>query len=145
MIIYECVPFHEVSEEIFNNVPDHCNDISQKAENRTISIDWNAYFSLSALNRCLVITARTDERLIAYSVFCINEDINHKGFIAAVSTAIFIARPYRGKITSELFRKSDDFLKDLGVDEINYTFHDQRIGRLLERVGYKIKEITWSK
>lgn len=142
-MIYDFVPFHLVAEEIAKNLESHYDDVDLKDEYGRPNLDWDSYLQLSLAGRCKVVTLRNPS-LIAYSCFCISNNLNHKGIIEAANTGIFIAKEYRGKVTLELLRKSDQFLKDLGVDEVNYVLKDDRIGILLKRAKYKAKHIVWS-
>lgn len=142
-MIYDFMPFHLVAEEIAKNLQNHYDDVDKKDEYGRPNLDWDTYLQLSLAGRCHAVIAR-EAKLIGYSVFCVSNNINHKGVIEAVNTGIFVDRNYRGKITLELIRKSDEYLKDFGVHEVNYTFNDNRIGILLKRANYKAKHTVWS-
>ena len=142
-MIYDFVPFHEVAEEIAKNLENHYDDVDLKDSYGRPNLDWDSYLQLSLAGRCKVVTAR-DKKLIAYSAFCISNNLNHKGITEAVNTGIFIDKKYRGKITLELLRKSDEYLKELGVMETMYILKDDRIGALLKRAKYKAKHTVWS-
>lgn len=144
-MIYDFVPFHLVAEEIAKNLENHYDDVDLKDDYGRPNLDWDSYLQLSLAGRCRVLTARIDGKLIAYSCFCISNNLNHKGIIEAANTGIFIEKEYRGKITLEFIRKSDEFLKELGVTEVIYILNDNRIGALLKRAKYKAKHIVWSK
>lgn len=142
-MIYDFVPFHLVAEEIAKNLENHYDDVDLKDEYGRPNLDWDSYLQLSLAGRCKVVTVR-DPDLIAYSCFCISNNLNHKGVIEAANTGIFIAKEYRGKVTLELIRKSDEFLRCEGVNEVNYILKDERIGILLKRAKYGAKHTVWS-
>lgn len=142
-MIFDFVPFHVVAEEIALNLENHYDDVDLKDDYGRPNLDWNSYLQLSLADRCKVVTVRTN-KLIAYSCFCISNNLNHKSILEAANAGIFINKEYRGKITLELLKKSDEFLKRIGVNEINYVIKDQRIGRLLKRRNYKAKHTVWS-
>ena len=142
-MIYDFVPFHLVAEEIAKNLENHYDDVDLKDDYGRPNLDWDSYLALSLAGRCKVVTAR-NERLVGYSAFCISNNLNHKGITEAANTGIFIDKAYRGKITLELIRKSDEYLRDIGVDEIIYVLNDDRIGTLLKRAKYKAKHTVWS-
>jgi len=144
MILYDFVPFHFVAVEIENNLTKHYEDVSLKDNYGKPNLDWDTYIQLSMADRCKVVTARDNGRLVAYSAFCISNNLNHRTNIEAANTGIFIERSYRGKITLELIRKSDEYLKGIGVMETTYVLLDDRIGALLKRAKYKAKHILWS-
>ena len=143
-MIYDFVPFHLVAEEIAKNLENHYDDVDLKDDYGRPNLDWDSYLQLSLAGRCRVVTVRDEERLVGYSCFCISNNLNHKGVIEAANTGIFIDKEYRGKITLELIRKSDEYLKAIGVIEAIYILNDDRIGALLRRAKYKAKHTVWS-
>lgn len=143
-MIYDFVPFHLVAEEIAKNLENHYDDVDLKDDYGRPNLDWDSYLQLSLAGRCKVATVRKDEKLIGYSCFCISNNLNHRGIIEASNSGIFIDKEYRGKITLELIRKSDEYLKAIGVMETIYIFNDDRIGILLRRAKYKAKHTVWS-
>lgn len=145
MIVYDCVPFHSVAEEIANNLETHYDDVKLKDRYGRPNLDWDTYIALSLNDRCIVITARLGEKLIAYNCFIIGNNINHKSFKDATSSGLWIHKDFRGKVTKDLLRKSEEYLNVMGIDEILYTLNDDRIGLLLKRVGFDAKHIVWSK
>lgn len=143
-MIYEFVSFHEIGKELEKNFTTHYADMKRKEEYGPGDIDWFSYIQASHLGKCKVVTVREDGELIAYSVFFIFNNMNHRKIIEATNTGLFIKKEYRGKIILELLRKSDEFLQNYGVMETNYATNDTRIGKLLERVKYKTSNVTWS-
>ncbi len=139
-MIYDFVPFHLVAEEIAKNLENHYDPNEDKFPN----LDWDSYLQLSLADRCKAVIIRNEGKLIAYSVFCISQNLNHKEVLEAANTGIFIDKAYRGKIILEFLRKSDEYLKELGVMEVTHIINDERFGALLKRVGYKAKHKVWS-
>lgn len=135
-IDYALVPFNEVGLEIAENVPRHYEAVPHFGRPNP---DWEHYFN------SYVVTARDSGKLIGYSAFFVNTNVNHKHIVEAENAGIFVDPAYRGRVSVELIKKSDQFLKDNGVHVINYAVHDERIGRLLARQGYKPMQIVWSK
>ena len=144
-MIYDFVPFHMVAEEVMRNFERHFEDVEVKDGSGKANLDWDSYLSLSLAGRCRAVICKVEGKIIAYSVFCISNNLNHKTIIEASNTGIFIQKEFRGKITSEFLRKSDEYLKEIGVMEIHYITNDDRIGILLKRAKYKAKYIVWSK
>lgn len=144
-MIYDFVPFHLVAEEIAKNLENHYSDVDLKDDYGAPNLDWDSYLQLSLAGRCKVLTVRFEDKLIAYSAFCISNNLNHKDVIEATNTGIFIDKAYRGKITLEVIRCADEYLKNMGINEIIYVLNDDRIGALLKRAKYKAKHIVWSK
>lgn len=143
-MIYDFVPFHEVAKEIAGNFDTHYDDMTLKDEFGRANLDWDNYLGLSADGRCWAAIIKKD-KLIGYAVFCISQNLNHKNILEAINTGIFIDKKYRGKLFKEFVTKADEYLKNLGVNNIIYAFNDHRAGLLLEKIGYKAKYIAWSK
>lgn len=139
-IQFDLVPFHEVGEEIARYVPLHYEDVKDYG---LPNVDWDYFLYASAQGKCWAITVR-DEKLVGYSVFFIESNTNHKHIKEAVNAGLYVDKKYRGRTALTLLKKSDEFLKKLNVDVINYTLKDERIGRLLARGGYKPEHIVWS-
>ena len=139
-MIYDFVPFHLVAEEIAKNLENHYDPNEDKMPN----LDWDSYLQLSLADRCKVVIIRDNGRLIAYSVFCISQNLNHKEVMEASNTGIFIHKEYRGKVISEFLHRSDEYLRKLGVMEVTHIINDRRFGVLLKRAGYKAKHTVWS-
>jgi len=143
-MIYDFVPFHLAAEEIAKNLEKHYDDVDLKDDYGRPNLDWDSYLQLSLAGRCHAVIARQG-KIIGYSVFCISNNLNHRHIVEAVNTGIFIDKDFRGKITLELIRKSDEYLKELGVNEVSYILKDERIGILLRRGKYKAKHTLWSR
>ncbi len=142
-VIYDFVPFHTVAEEIAKNLETHYDDVELKDDYGRPNLDWDSYLQLSLAGKCKAAIAK-DGRLVGYTVFCISNNLNHKGVIEAVNTGIFIDKEYRGKITLTLIKKADEWLKEMGVMETIYILKDDRIGNLLKKADYKARHIVWS-
>lgn len=144
MIDYKIVPFHEVGELIAANLVNHYDDVSLKDAYGRPDVDWTTYLQQSMAGRCVAIIAKIKDKIVAYSVFIVGNNINHKSFIEATNTAMFIDKEYRGKITSQFLKKTNEFLKNYGVNEILYILLDDRLGNLLKRQKFEAKHKVWS-
>jgi len=143
-MIFDFVPFHEVAEEIAQNINTHYDDVDKKDDYGRPNLDWENYLMQSEMGACKAVTARDKGVLVAYSVFCMGVNMNHKTVVEAANTGIWVHPQYRGKITLELVRNSDEFLKAAGVMETTYILKDERIGALLKRAKYKPRHTVWS-
>lgn len=146
-MIYEFIPVYEIAGDIVKNLDTHYNEASEasKDEFGKANINFDEYFGLSNARRCMAVIAKDVNKLVAYSVFIIGNDINHKHVVNAINTGFFIQKEYRGKITNEFLKQTDIFLKTMGVTKINYAISDKRLGLLLKRKGFKPAMTIWSK
>lgn len=144
-MIFDFVPFHEVAGDIAKNLDRHYDDVDFKDDYGRPDLDWDSYLNLSLAGLCKVVAVRKEGELIAYSVFCSGKNMNHKTKTEASNCGIWIKKEYRGRLINTLLKKSDEYLKELGIMEVNYILNDDRIGKLLKRVKYQARHIVWSK
>lgn len=111
----------------------------------TPDIDWHTYIQASRAGLCRVVTVRDDNKLVGYAVYSLGRNLRYKNIIEASSDGIFLEKEYRGKLSAELIKRADQYLKTLGIHETNYILSDDRVGRLLGRSGYQSKYKVWSR
>lgn len=138
---FDLVPFHEVGEEIAKKVPEHYQAVKDYGPP---NVDWDYYLQASLQGKCVAVTSRDNGVLVGYSVFFIETNANHKHILEASNSGIYVDPSHRGKTALQLLKKSNEFLKQLNINEINYTLKDARIGKLLARQGYKPEHTVWS-
>lgn len=143
MIDFDIVPVNLILDEIKPNVARHYSEMSTGDDYGSPDIDWNYYEEIGAAGQCVAVTARDEGRLIAYSVYSLSINPRYKSRIEANSDGIFIEKEYRGRL-GNFPAKADDFLRNLGVMETNYTSNDKRVGAFLSRNGYEPKYTIWS-
>jgi hypothetical protein len=141
MIEFNFVPFHLVAGEIAPNVARHYREMTDGDDYGPPNIDWDTYIQASVNGQCMTVTARDNGKLIGYSVYVIGNNPRYKHIIEADSNGIFLEKEYRGKIN--FFKEADKFLKKI-AHETNYTLSDERVGKMLERNGYKSSYKIWS-
>lgn len=136
------MPFHAIGREIAPNVARHYAEMTDGDSYGTPNIDWESYLAASHAGQLMAVTIRDSKKLVGYSVFSIGRNPRYKHIIEANSDGIFLEKSYRGRLSRLLFQKSDEYLKNMGVHETNYTLSDDRIGRML--AGYQSKYKIWS-
>lgn len=141
MIEYALVPFHAVADHVAKNLPTHYQDVGKKDDYGPPDLDWEYYLQASHQGLCFAVTATDSGDIVAYSVFFISNNANHKTFIEASNGGFFIQEEYRGRL--DLIGNAHRLLKPLGVHEINYLLNDDRIGKLLTRKGYEPTHKLW--
>jgi hypothetical protein len=142
MIHYALEPLHEMAAEGLDKLNDHYK--GHESSYGKLNMDWDYYLSASHAGKCKAVTVRDGSRLVGYALFFIGNNPDHKHILQATNSGIYLDEEYRGKISLQLIKKADEFLKNLGVKEINYLLKDDRIGRLLGRNGYKSDHKLWS-
>jgi len=141
---YDFVPLHTVYEELEENFKDHYDSMDVKEGYGEADIDWELYLALSAEGRCMVVIGIEEQKIIAYSIFIITRNPNHKKCVVAMNTGVFIKQENRGRLFNSLLKESNKYLEDIGVMEITYSISSSRLGSLLERKGFNQIQTTWS-
>lgn len=141
---FRVAPFHKVGHEISLNMKRHYADMEEKEGYGPIDADWRSYIEASNFGNCLVFLAECDKKIVAYSVFMLSFNINHKTKKEASNSAFYIDPEYRAKITGKFLRYINSWLLDKGIDEISYLVRDERIGKLLKRIGMKPTHTLWT-
>jgi len=145
MITFEIVPLHEVLDSLKANSATHHKDIKDKSLYPTYFIDWATYEDLSRNDLSYAVIAKNDNQIIAYSCYNLTIDLNNAAYSIGYNVAIFIKREFRGKLVIEFLKECDKLLKSKNVQQVLYTVSDIRIGKILEKAGYKASVITWGK
>lgn len=141
---FKCLPFHEVGHEIASNMKRHYNEIKDKDSYGEVDADWGAYLELSSQGSCLAFCVYDEGNLVAYSVFVVTPNLNHKTHLDAMNVTMYTYPEYRAKITIKFLRWINKELLEKGVSEIAYMIKDERIGKLLKRVGMKPTHTLWT-
>lgn len=134
---WDFVPLHVVAGEIAPNIERHYAEMSEGDEYGCPNIDWDTYLHASMAGQCVVVTLRDKGVLVGYSAYTISRNPRYKHLIEATGSGLFIEKKYRGRYGLPLLRKADEYLKNIGINETNYIIGGERVGRLLERHGYK--------
>ncbi len=143
-ITFDFVPLHTVVREIAPHVGTHYAQMTDGDDYGFPDIDWDSYLLASQAGLCRVVTVRDGGKLVGYSVYSFGRNLRYKEIIEASSDGIFLEKEYRGKLSSELLKRADQYLKALGIHETSYVLSDERVGKLLARNGYTAKYKVWT-
>lgn len=144
MIEYSLVPFHVVSDYIASVSIEHHEEVNKRDGIDGLDIDWDYLFEAGKVGACLVSVPTDKGKIIGYSGFFISQNALNKKIVEADSVAFFIEKEYRGKIADEFMAKTEEFLKKIGVNRINYLLKNGGIGRILKKRGYNDDYKQWS-
>lgn len=145
MIFFDFILLHHVYKEIKPNVERHYTEMTEGDDYGTPDVDWELYLALSKINRCFVVTARDQGKLVGYSIYTIGAMPRHKSIAQALSEGIFLEKEYRNKYSRIFMKKCEQYLMLTRIKETKYILSDDRVGRLLGANGYKPKYKVWSK
>ena len=139
------LPFHAVEDHIRATAKDLYDESIERREDDAFAINWDYYHSLSISGNLLVTIALIEEekKIVAYSVYSVFHDTLH-GQLKATNEVFYVEKAYRGKMSFKLLKKSDELLKEKGIENIAYILSDERLGKLLSRNGYKPTHTVWS-
>ena len=144
MIEYSLIPFHVVADYVMNNVGEHHAEADERDGYDPLDMDWEYYFDASHAGQCFVVVPTDNLKPVGYSVFFISSNASHKNVIEAESAGFYVEREYRGEPVAALFEKSNELLKQIGVNRVNYAVKREGLGKLLERAGYQNEYKRWS-
>lgn len=144
-LVFDFVPFPVVYEEIRALNESHADDAQDEAEG-PVNADWDYYLFAGSQARCWAATVRDDGKMVAYSVFFIDNNFNHKHLIEATSAGFFVDRAYRGKnVFNDLRAYSEEYLQKIGANVVQYILRGNGLGRVLSSKGYSSDYRVWSK
>ena len=144
MIEFKHLPFHEIGHVIASNISKHYDEIKEKDSYGMVDADWRGYLELSGQGNCIAFCAYDGDKLAAYSVFVLSQNMNHKKHIDAMNVALYVYPEYRAKVTVKLLKYANDVLLESGVSEIAYMVKDDRIGKILGRAGLEPTHTLWA-
>lgn len=133
------VPFHMAARDIALVVDDHEEEGYGKP-----SLDWQAYLEASRQGACWATVAYDGDELVGYSVFFIDRNVNHKNRLEASNSGFYVIPKHRGRIIFKIMKAAHEFVKSLGVAETHYLLADDRVGKLLQKIGFKPTSTLWS-
>ena len=140
---YELVPFHTVAEFIAKNAKRHVDELKEDIVQSMPQIDWEYYLSLSEAGECMASIMSLDGEIKGYLVFIIMDNPMFKNRKEANSQWVYIFPEHRN-CALNFIKKTNEYLKKLGVDDITYIIGNERIGKLLKLAGMKDTHKLWS-
>lgn len=143
MITYKLVPFHTIGKYVAQNAKNHHSNMLEEQIAASPKIDWEYYLSASHQGQCVAGVIQVNGEPKGYSVFIIDKDPMNKDRTEATSQALYIENDYR-RYVQKFLKECNRLLTDGGVDSISYIFGNERLGKLMSRVGFKNKYTVWS-
>jgi GNAT superfamily N-acetyltransferase len=135
----------KVKSELEPLVIDHWKEVNQF--DHPLSIAWNKYYSAEASGHYILITARTDDKLVGWVGYFIYELMRHQDYTIAREDWYYVIPEYRKLgIGSKLFITAEKALQERKVKRIIMSCkvkHDQT--KLIESLGYEPLEKTFTK
>ena len=147
MIQYTKETYQTVRKEIEDLIVKHYEEIALNKEHVPLVPDWQGYKNLEDKGLLAIIGARDNGKLIGYSIFFIKNHIHYNKTLFANNDVLFLLPEYRkGRTGINLIRKSEDYLKALGVTKVLWHIKVNNDFRLiLHRMGYVDEDIMVGK
>lgn len=142
-MIYKLVPFHTIGHYVAQNADNHHSTMLEEKTEASPRIDWEYFLTLSQQGQCIASVMQVDNEVRGYSVFVLGNDTLYKDRLEATNQALYIEPEFRSH-TQEFLKETNKLFKDLGVQSINYILGNERLGKLMSRVGFKDKYTVWS-
>ena len=146
MVTYQVESMFGLGKELNELLERHKNEVGFD-KSQPLNIDTITYKALEEQGFMFVVTARKDGNLIGYAAYFIHHHLHYKHLKMAESDVFFIVPEERkGRVGIELFRKTEQLLKDYGIDYmVNTCKTDHDLSRLFEHLGYKPLERSFIK
>lgn len=145
MIFYRLYPLNEVLDVLKGYQEKHYNDIKDKSMYPSICMNWDMYRELGEEGLAFAVLAFDEDDVVGYSAYTLTADFNKNDEIIAINVAMFIEKKYRGRLVVDFIGECDKMLKEKEVMQVLQSYSDMRIGKILEKAGYRPKSITWCK
>lgn len=144
---FQLEPVDRLIPELLPLIEKHWLEVELNQNKIKLNPDWNTYKALESNNQLKFYTARCKGKLVGYYSVTIGVSAHHKEHVFATSDVIYLEPEYRtGFNALKLMKYVESNLKDLGVSfVIVSTKAHKSFSILLERMGYGINEISYSK
>jgi GNAT superfamily N-acetyltransferase len=125
----------------------HYREIASFQDRIKLDPDFDVYFALEATGKLHVVTARDDGQLIGYHLSVVTPHMHYKNTLCAHMDVLFLLPEYRhGMAGVKLLKYAEKSLIERGVPWlINGTKKVHDFGPILERLGYKVREVIYEK
>lgn len=109
--------------------------------------DFNAYKKMNDAKALRIFTARVAELLVGYQVYFIGYHPHRRGSLEATQDILYLDPEVRQGLVGLKFIKFCD--RELSKDNVRVIHHaidaDHDFGVLLERMGYKLTDLVYSR
>ncbi len=127
----------------------HWREIALNQDKILLDPNWEAYLKLDLAEILRVLTVRSDGRLVGYHFVHVFPHLHYASTLWAQSDMFWLDPDYRSGWTGyRLLKLVRDTLKENGI-KVHYLpaklhFENERIGRIVKRLGYKPIEMTYA-
>ena len=147
MLTFDVEPYSMVIPEMKAIYPEHWEELAFDKDIIELDPDYEAYNKMDKAGLIHVVTARFNNELVGYFIFCINFALHYKRSLTAHYDIFYLRKKYRkGRNGIDFIRFAEQSLIEKNVQKI-YTGvklpHD--FGLVFERLGYRPTERIYTK
>lgn len=136
---------YDVWDEIMPLLKAHWHEIAHYKD-IPLEPDYSVYKELEDKGALRLYVARLDGRIIGYSAYFLRYHPHYKSSLQAVQDIIYVDPAHRGGVGRRLIKHCDECLRSEGVQVVyQHMKAANSFGKLLERMGYELQELTYSK
>lgn len=146
-VTYQVEKFTDTVLEAVPLLEQHWAEITHDKMKMKLNPDIAAYKALDQVGQLLIITARSDGKLIGYIIFIVCTHLHYKDILVATDDIHYIHPEFRkGLIGYKLFRFAEKELSSRNVDMVLLrTKVKMKNGPLFERLGYTAVDVDYCK
>jgi GNAT superfamily N-acetyltransferase len=135
MIEFKPVDFRTV-EHNFNLIHDHWKEVTN--DNRELRPYWDAFHALEDAKMLRCYAAKTEHRIVGYTVFIIQRDMHAADTMVGYNDAVYLSREFRrNSLGVKFLQYCEDELRKEGMDVVMWHVKPSvDYSGTLERMGY---------
>lgn len=147
MVTFAVEPWSEALEETKPLLALHWQEVAADRDHIPLAVDWDRYNAFDTLGLLHCVTARHESAIVGYHWLIVMPHAHYGTTLMAFSDVFYILPKHRRGWTGiNLFRFTEDSLRKLGVVKVFLpTKPHIDMGRVFQRLGYRIHETVYSK
>jgi Acetyltransferase (GNAT) family len=124
----------------------HYEELRKEANRPVLDPDWAQYEKLADSGMYHMFTARDDGKLVGYAAYFIAPNVHYKAWHPAVNDIIYLDPASRQATAGVRFlRYLEVELAKLTTSVIYHVKPGTPMARAMERLGYKLQELSYGK
>lgn len=125
----------------------HWAEVANYQAERPLEPDLGKYAELEKLARLFCIIARSNGKLVGYSVWITDTHLHYKSSVMAANDVIYVVPEYRQRgLGIRLIKESERLLFAAGVENILFHVKAKKDwSAILQRMGYAVEDVILGK
>lgn len=147
-VTFQWERFPQIARELLPLLPRHHKEVSYL--DAPLDIDWDLYYGYDMRGILHILTARQDGHLVGYIFNLVGPHLHHASNTWAASDMYWLDPATRlGWLPVKMFLVNLEGLREREVEyhsiNIVLNFKQGRVGRILQRLGYTPREISFTR